>query len=273
MSDTRPAGRRGPPRDRGRGPAQDVRPPRGAEGPLLQPRARRLSQHLRPQRRRQDDHAARARHAAHGRRRHASRSPATTCARTRCRCARAIGLISHNPMLYPDLTAAGEPALLRRHVRRRGPRGAHHRAARAPRAQPPPPRRRAHLQQGHAPAARHRARHPAPAARPAARRAALRPRPARRRHPRRPARRDPRRAHLRHGHAQHRQGPRVGHPPDDHRGRPHRLRACGRRRPRVVQRRVPRARPRRERGCERAARASSWPSCARTSSASCAPAR
>ena len=39
-----------------------------------------------------------------------------------------------------------------------------------------------------------------------------------------------------------------GTDPDDHRGRPHRLRARGRRGPRGVQRRLPRARQRRERG-------------------------
>ena len=145
---------------------------------------------------------------------------------------RTIGFISHNPMLYLDLTAEENLRFYADMYGVDGPRGAHHGAARAPRAQPPPPRRRAHLQQGHAPAPRHRARHPPPAARAAAGRAALRPRPARRRHPRRPAHRDPRRAHLRDGHAQHRQGPRVGHAPHDHRERPHRLRARGRRRPR-----------------------------------------
>ena len=193
-------------------------------------RARRLPQHLRPQRGRQDDDPARARHAAHAeRRQHQGRRP------RRARGSHAGARRHRLHLAQPDALSGphgpGEPALLRRHVRRGGPRGAHHRAAGAPRAHPPPLRRRAHLQQGHAPAARHRARHPAPPARAAARRAALRPRPARRRHPRRPARRDPRRAHLRHGDPQHRQGPGVGDQADDRRGRPHRLRACGRRRP------------------------------------------
>ena len=42
--------------------------------------------------------------------------------------------------------------------------------------------------------------------------------PTRRRHPRRLAGRDPRRPHLRHGDARPREGPRAGHAGDDHRG-------------------------------------------------------
>ena len=135
--------------------------------------ARRLPEHLRPQRGRQDHHAAHARHACSRPAPASVRVAGHDVREDPMPVRRTIGLISHNPMLYPDLTAQENLRFYADMYGIEGPRGAHHRAARTPRAQPPPLRHRAHLQQRHAATPGHRPRHPPPAACAAARRAAL----------------------------------------------------------------------------------------------------
>ena len=113
----------------------------------------------------------------------------------------AVGLISHDPLLYRDLTAHEN---LRFYADMYGLADREGRIGELLERLELSQRRDdlvRTFQQGHAAAPGDRPGDPAPAARAAAGRAACGPRPARRRHPRRLAGRDPRRAHLRDGDA------------------------------------------------------------------------